>query len=170
MRCLLAIVILALMAFAPTYAQTPVTCPTADGAPCVLKVGQSYMVSFDHPGTDTTGFRVYLRSGSGARELLQSQRQEWPDDVQIGPDILVAALQNGSATVTGVAPSAAGSYTLSVSAFNAAGESAKASLAFTVEQNVPRVPSNLRITILATIATDGRVEFKVVGIEDVGAK
>ena len=154
MRFLLAVIILALMAFAPTYAQTPVTCPTSDGKPCVLKVGQSYSASFDHSGTNVTGFRLYLRNDTGA-------------DVKIGQDILVAALQNGSATVTGLlAPSAAGSYTLSVSAFNAAGESAKATLAFTVEPTVPGVPSNLRITIIATIATDGHVEFRVVNVEE----
>jgi len=122
-------------------AQTPCT------ANCTVTVNKPFQVLFEAPTTGgaATGFRVYL------------------DGAKLGADIPASA---GTVTVNGVLVATAGAHTLEVSAFNAIGEGAKTQpLTLTASQGVPGTPGNLRIQVVFTVAQDGSISVRVVGVE-----
>lgn len=141
LTCSLSILALSLSISRPATAQ--VVCPN----PCTIDVGKSFSFAADHDGVNTTGYRVYL------------------DGVKTGPDLLVSALQAGAITVTLTAP-ARGSHALQLAAFNLDQETKSAPLTLVTRSPAPTAPTNLRITIVAQIARDGSVSFKIVDVTE----
>lgn len=154
MRFLLAVVVLILMLFAPTYAQTPTAptaCPDAP-APCEVKTGGSYSLSFTHDGQNATGYRLYLRQASSAT------------DAKVGNDILLSALQNGAVVVPLTAPATSGEYLITASAFNSVAETKSQPYSFKVLA-APNAPGNLRIYLVVSLAADGTAQFRIVDVQ-----
>ena len=105
----------------------------------------AFVLAFDHNGVDTTGYRLFV------------------DNVKVGADLPVSALQAGSASfnVPGVGP---GPHSIRVTAFGPGGETSSAALTFTVPQLPPTAPTNLRITLAVSIAKDGTVKAEVTSV------
>lgn len=140
---LLLAVVFALCATRGAGAQT--VCPN----PCALSVGQSYSVTADHDGANTTGYRLYV------------------DSVKQGGDLLLTALQSGSVTVSALVASSRGTHTFQFSAFNEDAESKGDPLSFTIKKPPPNKPTNHRIILAVSVAANGEISVKVVGIEAV---
>lgn len=123
----------------PANAQTPCS------ANCQVDVSKAFSVQFDPPtsGGAPTGYRIYL------------------DGVKLGADIAAAP---GTTTVPGVITNTAGPHNIEVSAFNATGEGPTAKLVVTAILPLPGPPTNLKILIQVTIAENGSVTWKVVGV------
>lgn len=134
--------------FAVTLAGQQQPCSQA----CTIQAGKTFSVLFDAPAVSAdagppTGFRLYI------------------NDVKVGPDIVASA---GTTTIPGQSILTPGTHTIQVTAFNASGESAKTPpLQLTVTVALPGPPTNLRILVAFTVAQDGKVGMKIVGVEAV---
>jgi hypothetical protein len=133
---------LGLLFAAPVQAQT--ACP----APCTLTVGQSFSASATHDGANAIGYRV------------------WLDGKQVGADIPLAQLANGSVTVAALTAPARGSHSLQFSAFNEDNDAKSPAFPFTVKKVAPvppGVPSVFTVTVTADAS--GRLTFQIAGVQ-----
>ena len=120
-----------LFAFAlPAAAQEPVP---------EVGAGAAFSIAFEHDAVDTTGYRIKI------------------DDVQVGPNVPLTALQDGTATIE-IPGVAAGTRVLTVEAFGPGGVGS-ASLKFFAKPAAPSAPLNLRIIITAD--ENGVLQFKL---------
>lgn len=111
-----------------------------------VDVGVPFRVVATHDGVNTSGYRVYV------------------DGAQVGKDVPVSALANGTITQD-VPGQVRGPHALVVGAFNADAESRSAPLAIVALVPPPRAPTNLQITIAVTIGADGSVTAILAGVE-----
>lgn len=148
------ILVVLLLLAAPASAQST-ACPDPPLA-CDVRAGQAIALSFTHPGTNVQGFRIRLASEGGS-------------PVQVGSDIALTAIVNGGVTVPLTAPTVAGVYLLTASAYNAAGETSSAPYRFSV-QVPPVAPGGLKLYLSITVAQDGTVQFRVVDTVPAGVR
>jgi hypothetical protein len=151
-RCacfLIAIVGFGLLTPVPVFSQTA-PCPD----PCVVKPGQAITASFTPTGTNASGFRIWLTPDGGS-------------PAKIGNDIALTAVQNGQVLVPLSAPSATGVFDLTVTAYNAAGESPHSVPARFTVLAPPPAPGKPTLFIAITVAADGTVQFRMVDASQV---
>lgn len=138
------IALLTVVVAAPVNAQTPCS------QNCTLKPGQTFSIAFDPPvegppSGPSSGYRLYI------------------DNVKIGPDISPTA---GTTTIPDQVLTTIGPHHIQVEAFNASGVGPKTpALTVTITQPPPGMPQNLRILVAVTVAENGSIGIKVVGIE-----
>jgi hypothetical protein len=108
-----------------------------------LTTGQTFTLSADHDGVNTTAYRVYV------------------DDAQVGPDIPVSALANGTVTTSPLPALAEGTHAVRLAAVGPGGETKSDPLSIVVTLPPPSKPTNLRITAVVSIGADGRVQLRI---------
>ena len=108
-----------------------------------LTTGQAYTLSADHDGVNTTSYRIYV------------------DDVQVGADLPVASLANGTLTTTALPALTEGTHAIVLAAVGPGGETKSDPLAITVTVPAPSKPTNLRITAVVSIGADGQVQLRI---------
>jgi hypothetical protein len=136
---------LALVFAASTQVHAQTTCT----ANCDVTVGQGFTVQWDAPVTSPTagplvGYRLYV------------------DGSKVGADILASA---GVREVVNVSVATRGAHSLEVRSYNADRETAAPAIALNAKLAAPGAPTNLRLQIVVTIAENGSVIMKVVGVE-----
>jgi hypothetical protein len=131
-------------------ASEPLQTTSPCSANCTIQSGRSFSVLFDASVVDAThgaatGYRLYI------------------DNTKVGPDL---AASPGTTTIPNQILTTPGEHTIEVSAFNASGEGAKTPpLKVTITVPLPGTPTNLRILVAFSVAENGSVSVKVVGIE-----
>lgn len=142
MKALIFGILAVLLALAvPVSAQTPCS------VNCVLTAGQSYTAVYDHDGLNTTGYRFYI------------------DGTKVGTDIPMSALQSGSVTVPALVAPTRGTHTVQMGAFNQDFETKSDPTTFTTVLSAPKKPGNLRLLFTVTLAEDGSIQWKFLGID-----
>jgi hypothetical protein len=125
-----------------------VSAQTTCTANCTVRVGEPFVALFDPPtsGGQHAGFRLFI------------------DNAKVGNDLPASP---GTTTINGVTIATRGAHTLQVSAFNADGETKTAALSISAVLPPPGAPTNLRIQVAFTVASDGSISVKLLGIETV---
>lgn len=129
------VLILSLLFFAsPALAQTK------------IESGKSYQLVADSNGQNVTAYRFFV------------------DGVQVGADVPVSALANGSISSPSELTSTLkpGVHTLEVAAVNPDFVVKSAPLSIEVGFTAPAAPTNLRLVLVIQVATNGAVTFQLV--------
>lgn len=108
-----------------------------------ITTDQTYTLSADHDGKNTTAYRVYV------------------DDAQVGADIPVSALAGGTLTTAALPALTEGTHAVRLAAVGPGGETKSDPLPITVTVAAPSKPTNLRITAVVSIGADGRVQLRI---------